>query len=214
MKFRFDELFDKAQRLAKKYGGDVSINLPFVSFTVSPNDIEKRVAREIMIRLPDKRTLSSKECCDECIDSSLASLQEIRSILVDKQVELSHLHDGTLYLVIEYMAEGIRQFITETERQESRMALEARNNVRAPDVREKYFGALQHLRFHMHSCLSQVSKLAGMETPKVEAYLRSALDWEQEIYLPPASLAPIAIEPQPSVPLEVHAAASRRQGRG
>ena len=97
MKFRFDELFQKAQRLAKKHGGTVTLRLPFISVAVNPDDVEKKVARELMVRLPDRRVLSSKECCDNCIDNSLASIQEIRKVLVDKQVELSHLHEGGLY---------------------------------------------------------------------------------------------------------------------
>ena len=186
MEFRFDTLFEKAQRLANKYVGDVSINLPFITVSIRPDDIEKRVARELMVRLPDKRVLNSKECCDGCIDRSLASIQEIRSILVEKQVELSHLHDGGLYLLIEYMAEGIRQFITVTERQQARPVIEAYGNMRPQDAREYYFAALQHLRGHVHSCLSQVAKVAGMETPKVEAYLRSDSEWDQKAYIAPS----------------------------
>jgi hypothetical protein len=122
MKFHFDELFQKAQRLAKKHGGTVTLRLPFISLAVNPDDVEKKVARELMVRLLDRRVLSSKECCDNCIDNSLASIQEIRKVLVDKQVELS---------------------------------------------------------------LIQVAKVAEMQTPKVEAYLRSNEEWHQVAYVQP-----------------------------
>jgi hypothetical protein len=42
----------------------IAISIPFVSMTVKPDDLERRVAREIVIRLADRRVLSSKECCD------------------------------------------------------------------------------------------------------------------------------------------------------
>ncbi|TJY55565.1 hypothetical protein E4T66_20870 [Sinimarinibacterium sp. CAU 1509] len=199
MKFRFDALFEKAQRLARKYGGDVSINLPFITVSVKPDDIEKKVARELMVRLPDKRVLNSKECCDSCIDRSLASIQEIRKILVEKQVELSHLHNGGLYLLIEYMAEGIRQFLTDTEHQEARALVEAHGTMRPPDDREQYFSALQQLRFHIHSCLLQVAKIAGMETPKVETYLHSSEEWNEISYIAPTTSGALEHEPQQAI---------------
>jgi hypothetical protein len=40
--------------------------------------------------------LSACECCDDCIDRALASLQEIRRTLVDKQVELYDILDGPI----------------------------------------------------------------------------------------------------------------------
>jgi len=117
-----------------------------------------------------------------------SSIQEIRGLLVDKQVELSHLHDGSLYLLIEYMAEGIRQFLTFTETGDSAIPLESQAHMRAPDVRERYFGALQVLRVHIHSCLTQVARIAEMETPKVEAYLRSKEEWHRFAYIRPPDL--------------------------
>lgn len=189
MKFRFDELFAKAQRLAHKHGGDITLSLPFVSFTVKADDIERKVARELMIRLPDKRVLDSKECCDDCIRKSLESIHAIRAILVDRQVELSHVHVGSLYLLVEFMAEGIRQFLTITE------PLSASSNSRRAgrrfEPREEYFAALEHPRFHLHSSLQQVAKIAEMETPKVAAFLRSAKEWEETQYLRPRTTEPL-----------------------
>ncbi|MBB3277427.1 MULTISPECIES: hypothetical protein [unclassified Pseudoxanthomonas] len=188
MKFSFDALLTKASRLAKKHGGDITVNLPFLSFSVAPDDIERRVAREILIRLADKRVLSSKECCDNCIDNSLASLQEIRSVLVEKQVELSALNDGSVFLLTEYIAEGIRQFLTATEHHAREVILRSGDSSREMFVRENYFQALELLRFHIHSCLFQLSKVAGVETPRVAAYLRSEAEWHQVAYTPPAPL--------------------------
>lgn len=116
--FRFDisDVVGRASRKAKsRLVGDVTINLPFVSFGVKLDDRERIVAREVVIRLLDRRVLSAHECCDDCIDKALASLQEIRRTLVDKQVELSNVRDGPLYLLIDAMLIGIRQFLTYEE---------------------------------------------------------------------------------------------------
>jgi hypothetical protein len=112
--FQFDlsALLQKARRTFQKRVEGVSISLPFVSFSVRPEDREKRVAREVVIRLADRRVLNASECCDGCIDQALASLQEIRTLLVDQQVELADLTDGALYLLLDLMREGIRQFLT------------------------------------------------------------------------------------------------------
>jgi len=168
--------------------GGVTIKLPFVSFSVATEDTEKEVAREILIRLTDKRVLNSKECCDNCIDNSLASLQEIRKVIVDKQVQLSSYHDGGLYLLLEFIVEGIRQLITLEEKQKSG-SNQRGEFYRDPDIRQEYFEALEVLRFHIHSCLQQIAVLAEMPTPKTESYLRSNEDWQLEFYIKPGDKA-------------------------
>jgi hypothetical protein len=86
--FRFDlrALLKNSRRKLNTRIGGVSISLPFISFSVKPDDLERRVAREIVIRMADRRVLDSSECCDDCIDKALTSLAEIRAILVNKQV--------------------------------------------------------------------------------------------------------------------------------
>lgn len=51
--FQFDlrELLKKARRQMQNRVGDVTLNLPFVSVTVSPKDRERQIAREVVIRL-------------------------------------------------------------------------------------------------------------------------------------------------------------------
>jgi hypothetical protein len=94
--FQFDvsEIVSKARRHLKKQVDGITINLPFVSFAVRPDDVEKKVAREVVVRLSDKRVLNVFACCDSCVEKALASLQDIRSLLVGKQVELSAQADG------------------------------------------------------------------------------------------------------------------------
>jgi hypothetical protein len=192
LKFNFNELLKKAATKAKKHVDGVTINIPFLAFTVKTTDPERKVARELLIRLPDKRVLSSKECCDNCIDRSLDSLQEIRSILIDAQVNLSDFHDGGLYLLIELMAEGLRQFITFEEKlrvaASVKDAAEITDHWRPRDTREEYFEALKQLRFHIHSCLKQVAAIADMKTLKIENYLKSNAEWELSMYTKPRQL--------------------------
>lgn len=72
--FMFDiaDVLARARRHVGGRLGEVTLNLPFVSIAVSPRDQERRAAREIVIRLRDRRVLSVCECCDDFIDSALA----------------------------------------------------------------------------------------------------------------------------------------------
>lgn len=165
--FRF-ALSNVLARLWRTVGGRVSdftLNLPFVSVAFSPKNREREIAREIVIRLKDRRVLSARECCDNCIDQALNSLQEIRRTLVDKQAELSDMQDGQLYAVLEAMALGIRQFLTYEEqllRNADDLPPHSRMSDFPPNVRQAYFEALELLRGHLSRCLGQVAALAGM----------------------------------------------------
>ncbi|MBM4045210.1 MAG: hypothetical protein FJ279_08860 [Planctomycetes bacterium] len=187
--FQFDVfcLVHKARRFVKKRVDGVSINLPFVSFSVCPDDVERKVAREIVIRLADKRVLNAFECCDSCVERALASLQEIRSLLVDKQVELSEQADGALYLLMEFMLEGIRQFFTFEERLRAanpEFPGELHTRLHRHDLRP-YFAALEMLRGHLYRCLSQIALLADMEIPKIAANMRYEDAWQLDAYKAP-----------------------------
>ena len=100
-KFDISSIRGRLRKLPVSVEG-VTITLPFVEVSVKPDDIERKVAREVVIRLADRRVLNAFECCDGCIDSALESLQEIRQIIVDKQVELSRRSDGVLYLTLRF----------------------------------------------------------------------------------------------------------------
>jgi hypothetical protein len=116
--FRFDlgSLISGARKRVNSRVDGVGINLPFVTFNVKPDDLEQKVAREIVIRMAERRVLNAFECCDNCIDQALESLQKIRSLLVDKQVELANHTDSALYVLTEAMGDAIRQFLTFEQR--------------------------------------------------------------------------------------------------
>lgn len=179
--------------------GDVTLNLPFVSINVSPKDREREVAREIVIRLRDRRVLSAWECCDNCIDNALASLREIRALLVDKQVDLADAQDGPLFLLIDTMTLGIRQFMTYEEllRRDEGVSPHPRfGDFRRPtDTRQAYFEALEVLRGHLSRCLAQVATLAGMDAPAEGLIAKYQGPWPLDSYEGPTSAAPPAAPP-------------------
>lgn len=55
--FKFDMtgLLARARRQVSSRVGNVTLNLPFVSIAVNPKDRERQVARELVIRLMDRR---------------------------------------------------------------------------------------------------------------------------------------------------------------
>lgn len=186
--FQFDmsELIQRGRAFLNNRVGDVTLNLPFVSFAVSPKDKERQIARELVIRLRDRRVLSAWECCDDCIDNALASLQEIRRTLVDKQVELAEMQEGPLNLTIEAMALGIRQFLTFEQRlrQMDELPDAPRDFRRQPEARQEYFDALEMLRGHLSRCLGQVAAIAGMDTPGDGLIANYQGAWQLEAYKP------------------------------
>lgn len=187
--FKFDiaTLVGKARRQFKKRVDGVTINLPFVSFSVKPDDLEQKVAREIVIRLADKRVLNAFECCDSCVEKALSSLQDIRSVLVDKQVELSAHDDRGLYLVVEFMLEGIRQFFTFEENIRTvnpEFPGELHTRLQRHDL-HPYFAALEMLRGHLYRCLVQVAVFANTTIPKIAANMRYEDSWQLAAYKKP-----------------------------
>jgi hypothetical protein len=187
-KFDFKAQLKNARRKLNSRVGSISVSLPFFSFSLNPDDLEKRVAKEIVIRLSDRRVLNAFECCDNCIDQALTSLQEIRRILVDKQVELSNVADSPLYFLIELKVEAIRQFLTYEQSLEKSKTMETKSIdisgdlKRSPLVRDKYFSALEMLRAHLHKCLIQVSKIADISIPKISDNMRYDEAWQLESY--------------------------------
>lgn len=187
-KFDFRKLLDDARRKFDARVGSVSIKLPFISFSLTPTDPETRIAREIVIRMADRRVLNAFECCDNCIEQAIKSLQEIRRFLVDKQVELSGTPDSPLYLLIVLQLEAIRQFLTFEQKINELSGAKSiilglqGDFCKMPPAREKYFAALEMMRAHLHRCLIQVAKIANTEIPKISNHMRYDEIWQLEAY--------------------------------
>ena len=170
-RFKISDLFVKARRHVGKRVDGITINFPFLSFSVRPDDLEQKVTRELVIRLADKRVLNAFECCDSCIEQALASLKDIRSLLVNKQVELFGQIDGVLYLILELMLEGIRQFFTfeESLRTSSdKFPGKLYTRLHRQDI-QPYFAALEMLRGHLYRCVA-LNKLLLALTQKSQKY--------------------------------------------
>lgn len=184
--FKFDigKLLERARNLPVSVDG-VTITLPFVEVTLKPDDLERKVAREVVIRLADRRVLNAWECCDGCIDNALASLQEIRQSIVEKQVELSGKTDGVLFLLLDSIRDAIRQFLTF----EQRLGRKPRAGKERPrESQELYFAALEMLRAHIYRSLLQVSKIAHMTIPGIADQMRYDGIWQLEAYQKPRLL--------------------------
>lgn len=192
IRFDFRAFLSTARRKLNTRVGDVTLNLPFLSINVNPDDLEQSVAREIIIRLADRRVLNAKECCDNCIDNALESLQGIRATLVDMQVRLTKATDGPLYLLTELMLGGIRQFITFTEDlkdAESNSKLIVPSDFRRPpESRETEFAALEVIRAHLYRCMSQVAKIADVGMPTISEGMRYDDAWQIEAHEEPKQL--------------------------
>ena len=183
LKFNFQSILSKKIKQAKDSLGSITINLPFLSFSIKPENKEKLAAREIVIRLADKRVLNAFECCDDCIKKALSSLQEIRNLLVDEQVELMDYTDSALYILIELILESIRQFFTYVERNKIKSGFD-----RIFEKREIYLGALELLRSHIYRCLIQLSHIASIKIPKISNHMRYDEKWELIYYKEPGYL--------------------------
>lgn len=90
----------------------IRLDLPFLSVLVSPSSIDVSLARDLLVRMRDRRVLDAQECCDGCIADALTSLQQIRGILLDLQIQLRDADESALSPLVELMAVGIRQFLT------------------------------------------------------------------------------------------------------
>ena len=192
--FKFDltDLLGRARRQVAGRIGNVTLSLPFVSISVSPKDRERGVAREVVLRLRDRRVLSAWECCDDCIERALASLKEIRQFIVDKEVDLAELQDGPLFLLLDAMAAGIRQFMTFEEllRRDENAPSHRRFGEfhRPPDARQAYFDGLEVLRGHLSRCLGQIAAIAGMPAPAGGIIENYQGPWQLEAYQAPSQL--------------------------
>jgi len=192
--FKFDiaDIVRRLRRLPVAVDGKVTISLPFIEVSIKPDKTERKVAREIVIRLADRRVLTSAECCDNCIDQALASLQEIRQIIVDKQVELADKTDTALYVLLDSIRDSIRQFLTFQQRLTDKRMVDHKPSgfYRTAQSRELYFAGLEMLRAHIHRTLLQIGKIADMPgIPGLEGHMSYDGPWQLEAYKKPPALS-------------------------
>lgn len=192
--FKFDvaDVVRRLRKLSVTVDG-ITISLPFIEVSVKRDRTERKVAREVVIRLADRRVLTSSECCDNCIDEALTSLQGIRQTIVDKQVELSDRNETALYVLLDSIRDSIRQFLTFEQRLDKGRKMDHRamgdsSFRRTVQSRELYFAGLEMLRAHIHRTLLQVAKIADMEIPGIVGHMRYDERWLLEAYMKPKAL--------------------------
>ncbi len=151
--------------------GGATISTSGISFQIRATDPERDAARKLLIRLRDRRVFTAFDCCDGCVRNTLASLIEVRKILVDTQVELHNLHDADLFWVVDYLRLTIRDFLSWEER--LRAAAINPGNSRAtseelyvdPVYQAVYIAALDVVRAHARAALAAMAELADMTLP-------------------------------------------------
>jgi hypothetical protein len=181
LKFEISNIVKRLKSLPIAVDGAVKINIPFLEVTVKVDDREKKIARELVIRLSDRRVLNAWECCDSCIDNALKSLQEIRQILVDKEVELSDKTDSALYILMDSIRYAIKQFLTFEQSLSGKHKLDHHFY----EQREMYFVGLEILRAHIYRTLIQISKIADFEIPGIFQNMRYDEQWQLDTYEAP-----------------------------
>lgn len=180
-KFEVSNIIERLKSLPIAVDGAVKINIPFLEVTVKVDDREKKIARELVIRLSDRRVLNAWECCDSCIENALKSLQEIRQLLVDKEVELSDKTDSALYILMDSIRFAIRQFLTF----EQNLLGNHKFDHHFYEQREMYFAGLEILRAHIYRTLIQISKIADFEIPGISQSMRYDEKWQLDTYEAP-----------------------------
>lgn len=161
--------------------------LPYVTVLAAPSPLERRIANELLIWLSDRRVLSSWECCDKCINDALRSLQEIRSTLLERRIELAEEQGGILSQVIELMLTAIRQFLTFEVGLASVSVATLGASVaphRRDEDRQTYFDALEQLRGHLSRCMGQIAVVAGFDVPSDGLIGGYQGPWQMEAYEP------------------------------
>jgi hypothetical protein len=182
-----DGIFKRARQKLNANVEGTNLTLPGVTFRIRPLDLEQSVAREVVIRLKHRRVLDAFECCDDCIDKALASLQEIKSILIDQQVALRVIPECTLFLIIDFMLAGIKQFLTFEQRLQKmpvpKLFIPQFHDLRRPpEQRQKYMDGLEMLRAHLKQCLRQVHAIGGLDPKEVDATLKRRDEWNLAAY--------------------------------
>jgi hypothetical protein len=165
------DLLDKSKKLKDRVEvGEITINFPGFSVPISINNKQKNIAREIIIFVRDKRVLSSTECCTNCINYSLISLMNIRTFLVEKQMNIKNV-DTALFLLIDFALSGIRGFMTYTEGIEN-----------IDQNRETYFYALNIIRGHLLRVFDEIIKIAEIPD-KFGCRLDFVATWQKDLYV-------------------------------
>lgn len=189
LSFQFDiaDALRELVRSADARPAALQLSVPFMNVLIHPIEIEKSIAAEIIVRATDRRVLNARECCDECIENALRSLQELRSLFSEKKALLARERNRPLSALIELMLVAIRQFLTFQQKLSTKHREDiARSGekIQLGDNRQLYFDTLELLRGHLSRCLGQVSLIAGMNAPSDGLIAGYQGAWPLDAYKP------------------------------
>lgn len=161
------DLVRRARRWLKTRAEGATVNTGFISFPLTVNKAERTAARKLLIRLRDKRVFTAEDCCDDCVRNSIASLQDVRAILVGQQADLADHHEGQLFWVIDYMLATIRAFLTWDERTRADSASDSNADTydRERGRTHHYIEQLDVLRAHVRTALQGMAVIAEIDLP-------------------------------------------------
>jgi len=152
----------------------IGLTFPFgISTTLKPQQRDSEIAKEVIVKLIDRRILNSKECCASCIKQSVDSLKKIKSDLIGIKVRLSNRINEPLFYYVDYIVISINAFNDFIERYE--------NDIEQNKV--YYFDALEKIRNHIANCMYEISKIGHYVISKEHyAFKSGSLTWHDSDY--------------------------------
>lgn len=155
------------QWIGRRIAG-ATVSATGVSFQIRATDPERDAARKLFIRLRDRRVFNAFDCCDNCVRNTLASLQEVRKILVESQVEVANFHDGDLFWIADYLRLIIREFLSWEERLRAALGPAQASKEELyidPVYRAAYIKSLDTVRAHARAALEALADVSQMKLP-------------------------------------------------
>ena len=163
-------VFDNRKNVALD---SISLSFPFgVNIQIKPVESEIKIAREVIIKLIDRRILNAAECCAECIQRAIDSLKEIKADLIDIKCKLTDNINRPIYYFIDYIVLSINSFLDFIERYKIDMEMN----------RPTYFDALEKLRRHIAKCMVEISKIGECKIDTTHYAFKNNAEWIYDNY--------------------------------
>lgn len=152
------------EKLAKLYvEKGVSINLPFISFTVRVDETERDVARELLICLDDRRLLKRSHSCEKPTPLAIESVGKIRDLVVQMKAKLRNHTSGALYQMLEMMHLATVEFVNFIEKNELESVPASPKTVSDFRKVSAWGRARESYINHMVSLVRQVAQIARFD---------------------------------------------------
>jgi len=153
---------------------NIGLSFPFgINIAFKPTSEDSDIARKTVIKLTNRRVLNSKECCGNCINESVKSIKEIKSDLVEIQLELANRSKTPLFYYVDYINIAINSFLDFMERNSESVELN----------KDLYFNALEKIRNHIGKCLKEIANIGSIEIDNSKYVYKSGNpEWVKTTY--------------------------------